>query len=356
MVDLRDHPLPFFDGIPRPGPAGVPNDAVAARRQSTPPTASWCGGRVQPRLPSGAQERARLDVREWHRKPVAFVGWGNVGGARAIEQLRGGDRRARDGAHRFAVHVLPATMIAVRSVEDTERPPTRRCLPTWSRGWTCSSRTSPGGPSRSRQAAPPALRATYAEGSRPICRPRAMTARAGRPYRGLVSTPPVSPAGRGGPPAQDGGPAGTGRRGSAPVAGGRGAGRSRSCCSSCSSASPTWPPGTAPARRWTWPAQPCSRSRPSRPRGRGASRCPSSWSPCWRPRPTCGLSEPGGPVVFGALIATVVASVRGHRIWVVEPCSPLASLLSALATYQDTAHRPSAGSLTAGSCSPPAPA
>ena len=25
---------------------------------------------------------------EWRRKPVTFVGWGNVGGARAIEQLR----------------------------------------------------------------------------------------------------------------------------------------------------------------------------------------------------------------------------------------------------------------------------
>jgi NAD(P)H-dependent FMN reductase len=25
---------------------------------------------------------------EWSRKPVAFVGWGNTGGARAIEQLR----------------------------------------------------------------------------------------------------------------------------------------------------------------------------------------------------------------------------------------------------------------------------
>ncbi len=25
---------------------------------------------------------------EWRRKPVAFVGWGNTGGARAVEQLR----------------------------------------------------------------------------------------------------------------------------------------------------------------------------------------------------------------------------------------------------------------------------
>jgi len=25
---------------------------------------------------------------EWTRKPISFVGWGNVGGSRAIEQLR----------------------------------------------------------------------------------------------------------------------------------------------------------------------------------------------------------------------------------------------------------------------------
>ena len=28
------------------------------------------------------------DFVEWRRKPISFVGWGNVGGARAIEQLR----------------------------------------------------------------------------------------------------------------------------------------------------------------------------------------------------------------------------------------------------------------------------
>jgi NAD(P)H-dependent FMN reductase len=33
---------------------------------------------------------------EWQRKPIAFVGWGNVGGARAIEQLRLAAARARE--------------------------------------------------------------------------------------------------------------------------------------------------------------------------------------------------------------------------------------------------------------------
>ena len=57
---------------------------------------------------------------EWQRKPVGFVGWGNVGGARAIEQLREVVIEMEMAPIRFAVHVLPATMIAVRSSEDTE--------------------------------------------------------------------------------------------------------------------------------------------------------------------------------------------------------------------------------------------
>ena len=45
-------------------------------------------GRIQPRSDGGAEERARLRLHEWNRKPVTFVGYGGVGGARAIEQLR----------------------------------------------------------------------------------------------------------------------------------------------------------------------------------------------------------------------------------------------------------------------------
>ena len=44
---------------------------------------------------------------EWHRKPVAFVGWGNVGGARAIEQLRLVSIEMEMAPLRHAVHILP---------------------------------------------------------------------------------------------------------------------------------------------------------------------------------------------------------------------------------------------------------
>ena len=51
---------------------------------------------------------------EWNRKPVAFVGWGNVGGARAIEQLRLVAVEFEMAPLRHAVHVLPDVMRASR--------------------------------------------------------------------------------------------------------------------------------------------------------------------------------------------------------------------------------------------------
>jgi NAD(P)H-dependent FMN reductase len=55
---------------------------------------------------------------EWRRKPIAFVGWGNVGGARAVEQLRQVAVEFEMAPLRHAVHILPETMIAARQTED----------------------------------------------------------------------------------------------------------------------------------------------------------------------------------------------------------------------------------------------
>jgi NAD(P)H-dependent FMN reductase len=49
---------------------------------------------------------------EWRRKPISFVGWGNVGGARAIEQLRTVAVEYEMAPLRHAVHILPERMIA----------------------------------------------------------------------------------------------------------------------------------------------------------------------------------------------------------------------------------------------------
>ena len=48
---------------------------------------------------------------EWRRKPIAFIGWGNVGGARAIEQLRAVSVEFEMAPLRHAVHILPDLMV-----------------------------------------------------------------------------------------------------------------------------------------------------------------------------------------------------------------------------------------------------
>jgi NAD(P)H-dependent FMN reductase len=55
---------------------------------------------------------------EWRRKPISFVGWGNVGGARAIEQLRMVAVEFEMAPLRHAVHILPDIMMASRQSAD----------------------------------------------------------------------------------------------------------------------------------------------------------------------------------------------------------------------------------------------
>lgn len=59
---------------------------------------------------------------EWGRKPIAFVGWGNVGGSRAIEQLRWVAVEFEAAPVRHAVHVLAEVSRGVRTAAAPEDP------------------------------------------------------------------------------------------------------------------------------------------------------------------------------------------------------------------------------------------
>ena len=90
LIDLRDHPLPFFNEPMQPRLGPVNNEA--ARR--------WAGKlatldgliMVTPEYNHGpgAVLKNALDYAytEFVRKPIGFVGYGGAGAARAIEQLR----------------------------------------------------------------------------------------------------------------------------------------------------------------------------------------------------------------------------------------------------------------------------
>jgi NAD(P)H-dependent FMN reductase len=113
VIDLREFPLPLFDGPP---PARHPREyqhPLLARFGEVIDradgfvvlTAEYNHG--YPAVLKNAMDHTFV---EWRRKPISFVGWGNVGGARAIEQLREVAVEFELAPLRHAVHILPDVM------------------------------------------------------------------------------------------------------------------------------------------------------------------------------------------------------------------------------------------------------
>lgn len=86
-IDLRDHPIPFFDETASPSWASVTNKAAQHWARTLAPLDGLLV--VTPEYnhgPSAVLKNA-LDYahKEYIRKPIAFVGYGGVGAARAVE-------------------------------------------------------------------------------------------------------------------------------------------------------------------------------------------------------------------------------------------------------------------------------
>ena len=121
-VDLLDHPLPFFEGTsPMRHGREYPNDEVGRLGRTLDRadgfvvlTAEYNHG--YPAVLKNAMDWTWV---EWVRKPISFIGWGNVGGARAVEQLREVAVEFEMAPLRHAVHILPDVMIPMmRGTED----------------------------------------------------------------------------------------------------------------------------------------------------------------------------------------------------------------------------------------------
>jgi len=90
LVDLRDYPMPFFDEPMSPLWAPPKNEValrwtkkIAAFDGFVFVTAEYNHG-----IPAVLKNAIDYVARELARKPAAYVGYGGVGAARAIEQLR----------------------------------------------------------------------------------------------------------------------------------------------------------------------------------------------------------------------------------------------------------------------------
>ena len=115
LVDLRDYPMPFFDEVASPAWA-TPTSEVA---QKWAAKVDSLDGFIfvtaeYNRSPSGVLKNA-LDYayNEFNRKPAAYLGYGGVGGARAVEQLRLINVELQMAPTRSGVHIGGADFMAV---------------------------------------------------------------------------------------------------------------------------------------------------------------------------------------------------------------------------------------------------
>lgn len=110
LLDLRDYNLPFFDSAMLPGiPGRAPYENEAVRRWTAQIATSDAFVVATAEYNHGAPAvlKNALDwvYPEWHRKPIGFVSWGSVGGARAVQQLRETSIELQMAPIRNAVHI-----------------------------------------------------------------------------------------------------------------------------------------------------------------------------------------------------------------------------------------------------------
>jgi NAD(P)H-dependent FMN reductase len=115
IVDLRDFPMPFFDEVA--SNAWVPSQNEVAQRWQRKVaefdgyifvTAEYNRG-----VPAVLKNALDYAYPEWNKKPAAFVGYGSVGAARAVEQLRLIAIELQMAPTRTGVHIQGADFMAV---------------------------------------------------------------------------------------------------------------------------------------------------------------------------------------------------------------------------------------------------
>jgi NAD(P)H-dependent FMN reductase len=122
VIDLRDHPLPFFSevGSNRRAPS---KDPEALRWQQT--IAKFDGyifvvAEYNHSLTGVLKNALDQAYVEWMYKPFTAIGYGGVGGARALEHLRGVCAELHMVTTRTAVHIGGGDFMAVWSKGDNK--------------------------------------------------------------------------------------------------------------------------------------------------------------------------------------------------------------------------------------------
>lgn len=115
VVDLRDYPMPFFEEAASPAWAPSQNEVAQRWQKKIDELDGYIFITAEyNRAPTGVLKNA-IDYayNEWNKKPAAFVGYGGVGGARAVEQLRLILIELQMAPTRSAVHVGMEPMLGM---------------------------------------------------------------------------------------------------------------------------------------------------------------------------------------------------------------------------------------------------
>jgi NAD(P)H-dependent FMN reductase len=109
VIDLRDYSLPFFNEAVSPSMIVEPYNNPEVARFTKLIAEGDAFIMVAPEYNHGPTAVLKNAIdwvgKEWHRKPVAFVSYGSVGGARAVEQLRQNLIELHMAPIRDAVHI-----------------------------------------------------------------------------------------------------------------------------------------------------------------------------------------------------------------------------------------------------------
>ena len=114
LIDLREYPMPFFDEVASNMWAPSKNE-VAQRWQKK--VAEFDGylfvtAEYNRSIPAVLKNALDYAYTEWNRKAAAYVGYGSVGAARSIEQLRLMCVELQMAPTRTGVHIQGADFVA----------------------------------------------------------------------------------------------------------------------------------------------------------------------------------------------------------------------------------------------------
>ena len=115
LIDLKDYPLPLFAESASPAYAPSKNEVAQRWQKKVAGFDAYIFTVAEyNRGPTGVLKNA-LDYsfHEWTNKPVSFVGYGGVGGARAVEQLRLNAIELQMAPIRTAVHIQLPIYLAI---------------------------------------------------------------------------------------------------------------------------------------------------------------------------------------------------------------------------------------------------